>query len=345
MSIEKRKTDHLRLNLKEEVQFCQVSTGLERYRFQHQALPEINRSDIDLGAIFLGKALRYPFLISSMTGGAGETQHINRNLALAAQSCGIGMGVGSLRAALEDPEQAKTFQVRDAAPDILLLANLGAVQLNYGYTVEHCRRAVEISQADALILHLNPLQEVLQPEGDGNFGNLLSKIKAVCKALKVPVVVKEIGAGLSEQVVSKLADAGVAAVDVAGAGGTSWSRVEMYRAHSERERRVAAQFIDWGIPTAEAILQARRAAPRLPLVASGGIYNGLDAAKAIALGADLVALARPLLKAAAESAESVTELIEELAQTLSIAMFCIGAPNLIALKNTPHLRKIDKEST
>ena len=340
MTIEQRKAEHLRLNLEEEVQFREVTTGLEQYRFQHQALPEIDPDAIDLSTTFLGKPLRYPFLISSVTGGFREAQRLNLNLARAAQACGIGMGVGSQRAAIDDWSLAETFQVRPVAPDILLMANLGAVQLNYGYTVDHCRLAVEMLQADALILHLNPLQEALQPEGDRNFSGLLSKIEVVCRVLEVPVVVKEVGAGLSGKVVRQLANAGVAAVDVAGAGGTSWSRVEMYRAHTGRDRRVAAQFVDWGIPTAEAIQQARRAAPDLPLVASGGIYTGLEAAKAIALGADVAAMARPFLKSAAISAEAVEEAAEELAQTLRITMFCIGAPDLTALKNTPHLHKI-----
>lgn len=345
MSIEARKADHLRLNLKEEVQFREVTTGLERYRFRHQALPEIDLAAVDLSTTFLGKPLRYPFLISSMTGGTGEAWRINLNLARAAQACGIGMGVGSQRAAIENRSIAETFQIRPLAPDILLLANLGAVQLNYGYTIDHCRLAVDMLQADALILHLNPLQEALQPEGDRNFAGLLSKIEAVCRALDVPVVVKEIGSGLSGQAVRQLADAGVAAVDVAGAGGTSWSRVEMYRARTDRARRVASHFVDWGIPTAEAIRQARRVAPDMPLVASGGIYTGQDAAKAIALGADVVAMTRPFLQAADISTEAVQKATKELAQTLRIAMFCIGAPNLTALKNTPHLHKIDEENT
>jgi len=210
-TIEERKADHLRLNLEGEVRFRQVTTGLERYRFQHQALPEIDLAAVDPSTTFLGKRLRYPFLISSMTGGTGEALRINLNLARAAQACGIAMGVGSQRVAIEDWSLAETFQVRPAAPDILLLANLGAVQLNHGYTADHCRLAVEMIQADALILHLNPLQEALQPEGNGDFGGLLSKIEAVCKALPIPVVVKEIGAGLSGRVVRQLAGAGVAA--------------------------------------------------------------------------------------------------------------------------------------
>ncbi|MFZ5918066.1 MAG: type 2 isopentenyl-diphosphate Delta-isomerase [Chloroflexota bacterium] len=340
MTIEERKADHLRLNLESNVQFDEVTTGLENFRFVHQALPEIDLDTVDLSTTFLGKQLCYPFLISSMTGGAGDALRINLNLARAAQACGIAMGVGSQRAAVEDWSLAETFQVRPAAPDILLLANLGAVQLNYGYTVEQCRLAVDMLQADALILHLNPLQEALQPEGDSNFTGLLHKIESVCRVLEAPVVVKEIGAGLSGRVVRQLVDAGVAAVDVAGAGGTSWSRVEMHRARTERARRVAAQFIDWGLPTAEAIQQARQAAPEIPIVASGGIYTGLEAAKAIALGADMAAMARPFLQAAVVSAAAVEEVIQELAQTLRVAMFCIGAADLAALKGTPHLQKI-----
>ncbi|MFN3929561.1 MAG: type 2 isopentenyl-diphosphate Delta-isomerase, partial [Thermoflexus sp.] len=225
--ISQRKADHIRINLEEDVSFGQLTTGFERLRFVHRALPELDLQEVDLSTTFFGKTLKAPLLISSMTGGTEEAGRINRNLAEAAQARGIAMGLGSMRAALERPELLPTFQVRRYAPDILLFANLGAVQLNYGYTVDHCRRAVELVKADALILHLNPLQEALQPEGDTNFAGLLRKIEAVCKALPVPVVVKEVGWGISEEVARLLADAGVAAIDVAGAGGTSWSQVEM----------------------------------------------------------------------------------------------------------------------
>jgi isopentenyl-diphosphate delta-isomerase len=333
-----RKTEHLRISLEENVRFRNLTTGLERYRFVHQALPEMSRDDIDLSTTLLDKDLRAPLIISSMTGGTEEAETINKNLALAAQIHGLGMGVGSQRAALEEPNLSHTYQVRDVAPDILLLANLGAVQLNYGYGVEHCQRAVEMIEADGLILHLNPLQEALQPEGNTDFSGLLAKIEEVCRALSVPVIVKEVGWGISEEVARKLAESGVAAIDVAGAGGTSWSEVEMHRADSETLRRVAAAFADWGIPTAESIQMVRRAAPGVNLIASGGIRTGVEAAKAIALGADAVALATPFLKPATVSPEIVGEKIREILEELHTAMFCVGARNLQELKRAPLLK-------
>jgi isopentenyl-diphosphate delta-isomerase len=273
-----------------------------------------------------------------MTGGTEDAETINQNLALAAQIHGLGMGVGSQRAALEEPDLSHTYQVRDVAPDILLLANLGAVQLNYGYGVEHCQRAVEMIEADGLILHLNPLQEALQPEGNTDFSGLLAKIEAVCRRLSVPVIIKEVGWGISEEVARRLADCGVAAIDVAGAGGTSWSEVEMHRADSETLRRIAAAFADWGIPTAESIQMARRGAPGVTLIASGGIRTGVEAAKAIALGADAVALATPFLQPATVSPEAVGEKIGEILEELRTAMFCVGAGNLQELKSIPLLK-------
>ena len=330
-----RKTEHLRISLEENVRFRNLTTGLERYRFVHQALPEMSRDDIDLSTTLLDKDLRAPLIISSMTGGTEKAETINRNLAIAAQVHGLGMGVGSQRAALEEPGLSHTYQVRDLAPDILLLANLGAVQLNYGYGIEHCQRAVEMIEADGLILHLNPLQEALQPEGNTNFSGLLAKIEEVCRALSVPVIVKEVGWGISEEVAHKLAESGVAAIDVAGAGGTSWSEVEMHRADSQTLRRIAAAFADWGIPTAESIQMVRRAAPGVNLIASGGIRTGVEAAKAIALGADAVALATPFLQPATVSPEAIGEKIREILEELRTAMFCVGARNLQGLKSVP----------
>jgi len=330
-----RKTEHLRISLEEDVRFRNLTTGLERYRFVHKALPEINRDHIDISTTLLGKHLNAPLIISSMTGGTEEAEDINRNLALAAQTYGLGMGVGSQRAALEEPSLSYTYQVRDVAPDILLLANLGAVQLNYGYGIEHCQRAVEMIQADGLILHLNPLQEALQPEGNTDFSGLLPKIEEVCRRLSVPVIVKEVGWGISEEVARKLAEVGVAAIDVAGAGGTSWSEVEMHRAVRESSRRIAAAFADWGIPTAESIQMARRGAPGVTLIASGGIRTGVEAAKAIALGADAVAIATPFLKPATVSPEAVGGKIREILEELRTAMFCVGARDLRELKNVP----------
>lgn len=337
---ERRKADHIRINLEENVQFPRLTTGLERYWFVHQALPEIDLDRIDLSAPLLGKTLRAPLLISSMTGGTERAAQINRNLAEAAQAAGIAMGVGSQRAALEDESLAATYQVRRSAPDILLLANLGAVQLNYGYGVEHCRRAVAMIEADALILHLNPLQEAVQPEGDGRWAGLLGRIGQVCRALAedgIPVVAKEVGWGLSERAARGLAEAGVAALDVAGAGGTSWTEVEARRAPTDLHRRVAGAFADWGLPTAETLRMARAGAPGLPLIASGGMRDGIDAAKCLALGASACGLAGPMLKAAAVSTAAVSEAIEEITRVLRIAMFCAGAAGIAALQRTPLL--------
>ncbi len=333
-----RKSEHLRILLKEDVRFRNLTTGLERYHFVHQALPEINRDRVDLSTTLLGKHLSAPVIISSMTGGTEEAETINKNLAMAAQIHDLGMGVGSQRTALEEPGLSHTYQVRDVAPDILLLANLGAVQLNYGYGIEHCQRAVEMIEADGLILHLNPLQEALQPEGNTDFSGLLAKIEEVCRGLSVPVIVKEVGWGISEDIARRLADAGVAAIDVAGAGGTSWSEVEMHRAVSEISRRIAAAFADWGIPTAESIQLVRRAAPEVALIASGGIRTGVEVAKAIALGADAAALATPFLQPATVSPEAVGEKIREVLEELRTAMFCVGAGNLQELKRAPLLK-------
>jgi isopentenyl-diphosphate delta-isomerase len=328
-----RKADHIRINLEEDVR-SGLTTGLERYHFVHQALPELNLAEIDSRVTWFGKTLQAPLLISSMTGGTEAAAAINHTLAAAAQAAGIAMGLGSQRAAVENGALAPTFQVRDVAPDILLFANLGAVQFNYGYGVEQCRGAVEMSQADALVLHLNALQEAVQPEGDANFSGLLSKIEAVCRVLPVPVIAKEVGWGFSEEAARQLASAGVAAIDVAGAGGTSWSQVEMHRARTESQERVAAAFIDWGIPTAEAIQNVRRAAPGLPIIASGGLRDGIDVAKCVALGAGLGGLASPFLKAAAISVETTAETIAELARELRIAMFAAGAGTIAQLQAT-----------
>ena len=337
MSIDQRKADHIRINVTENVQFPNLTTGLERYRLVHQALPEVNLSEVCLEVALFGKRVHAPLLISSMTGGTDQAAYINRNLAEAAQAQRVAMGVGSQRAGIEHETVRQTFRVRDVAPDILLFANLGAVQFNYGYTVDQCRRAVEMIDADALILHLNPLQEAVQPEGDVNWRGLLDKIADVCARLGKPVIVKEVGWGISDQAARRLIEAGVSAIDVAGAGGTSWSQVEMHRAPTERLRRLAGAFADWGIPTAESLVaaaQVRAALGRedVHLFASGGIRTGQDIVKCAALGADLVGLASPFLKAAMESAEAVVEEMEILTAEARIAMFCSGAESIDALR-------------
>lgn len=326
--IDQRKADHIKINLEQDVRSA-LTSGLEDYRFIHQALPELDLEAVDTSLTLFGKKLAAPILISSMTGGTQEAGEINRRLAEAAQAVGAAMGVGSQRAALEHPEQASTFAVaRQAAPDILLFANLGAVQLNYGYGLDHCRRAVEMIAADALILHLNPLQEAVQAGGDTNFAGLAKKIEAVCKTLDVPVIVKEVGWGISEETAKRLADCGVAAIDVAGAGGTSWSQVEMHRAPDEFTRQLAATFIGWGIPTAESIQRVRCAAPGITVFASGGLKDGLDIAKCLALGATLGGMAGPFLKAAAVSAEKAVKMLTLTRRQIQVTMFAAGAARL-----------------
>lgn len=339
MSTENRKADHIRICLEEDVQGRDVTSGFENYRFIHEALPEIDLSSVDTSLDLWGRKLRLPLLISSMTGGAPSAEAINRNLAVAAQELGLAMGVGSQRAALQRPELESTYQVRQYAPSILLFANIGAVQLNYSYSIDECRHAIDMIEADALILHLNALQEAVQPEGDTNFAGLLDKIASVCRDIEVPVVVKEVGWGISAETAKRLWDVGVAAVDVAGAGGTSWSQVELYRIPTESGRLVAEAFADWGLPTAQALasIHDKGVPPGKRLFGSGGVRNGVDAAKAIALGADMVGIARPFLKAAAMSAEAAVELGGVLRDQLRITMFAVGEPDLAGLRGTSKL--------
>jgi isopentenyl-diphosphate Delta-isomerase len=336
---ESRKVDHIRINLDENVQFPRLTTGLEKYRFMHQAVPELNLSDIDTSVKLFNKTLDFPILISSMTGGTEMAQGINRNLAEAAQEHNIAMGLGSQRAAIEDDTLASTYTIRQVAPDIMLFANVGAVQFNYGYGVEQCQKAIDMVEADALILHFNVLQEAVQPEGDINFAGLLKKTEAVCNKLQVPVIAKEVGWGFSAKNVRDLANAGVSAVDVAGSGGTSWSEVEYHRAPTAFHARVARSFSDWGIPTADAIHYVTSTAPDLPVFASGGLRDGIDIAKSIALGATLAGLAGPFLQAANESVESVDQFVQELTAQLRIAMLCTSSSNIEELKEA-ELNKI-----
>ncbi|NPV09404.1 MAG: type 2 isopentenyl-diphosphate Delta-isomerase [Anaerolineae bacterium] len=330
--ISERKTDHIRICRQEPVQ-SRITTGLEAWRLVHQALPELDSDDLTTEVTVLGKTLRAPFFISAMTGGTTEAADINRNLALAAQKLGLAMVLGSQRPAIEDPALAHTYCVREWAPDVLLFANLGAVQLNQGYGLQECLQAVEMVGADGLALHLNPLQEMLQPEGDRSFRGLAAKIAYVVKNLGLPVLVKEVGWGLSERVARALWEAGVRLLDVAGAGGTSWSEVESLRANDESTRRVASAFADWGIPTADSIQQTRAAAPDAFVIASGGIRTGVEAAKAIALGADAVGFALPLLEPACRSAEEVIRYLQDVTEQLRLAMLCSGSQSLADLRH------------
>jgi isopentenyl-diphosphate delta-isomerase len=328
-----RKAEHIRLALDPRMQLG--GSVFDDYHFGHAALPEIDMAEIDLAVDFLGRRLTAPLLVSCMTGGTESAGLINRNLAAGAEQTGVAVGVGSQRKALEDPVQAASFHVRDAAPTVPLLANLGAVQLNYGMGLPECRRAVDMIGADALVLHLNPLQEAIQPEGQCNFAGLLPKIGEIVRGLGAPVVVKEIGCGISAATARGLAAQGVRIVDTAGVGGTSWARIEAERAG---DLEIGEIFAGWGLPTPLSIQEVRGVAGITTVIASGGVRNGLDAAKALALGADLVGMAWPFLAPATESADKVADKVRRIVQELKICMFCLGVKTVAELR-TVELRK------
>ena len=325
--IESRKAEHLTINLEKDVQ-SGLQNGLEVYQLIHHALPELDLADIRCETTIFERELAIPLLISSMTGGTEQAANLNKRLAAAAQTYGLAMGVGSQRVGLEHPELMHTFKVRDLAPDILLFANLGAIQLNNNYTIEHCKAAIDTLEADALILHLNPLQEALMKNGDTNFSGLLMKIEQVCRQLPVPVIVKEVGWGITEADAKSLVSAGVQAIDVAGAGGTSWSEVEKHRRSEKSAREIAGAFRHWGMPTAKALVDIREVLPDILLFASGGIKDGVEMAKCLALGANLVGMAGIFLKAASDSEQELHRVIEVITQQLRISMFAAGAGNL-----------------
>ena len=330
--IRDRKAEHIRLALDARMQLGE--SWWDEYRFGHSALPEIDMAEVDTSVEFLGRRLSAPLLISCMTGGTEMAGRINRNLAAAAEAVGLAVGVGSQRKALEDPEKADTFRVREAAPTAPLLANLGAVQLNYGMGVAECRQAVDMIGADALVLHLNPLQEALQPEGQCDFSGLLPKVGEVVREVGVPVVAKEVGSGLSESVARALAGVGVRILDTAGTGGTSWARIEAARSG---ELDLGELFAGWGIPTPLSIQEVRRV-EGVTVIASGGLRNGLDLAKALALGADLGGMAYPFLAAATESPDKVADRARRIVRELKICMFCLGVKTIAGLR-TVELRK------
>ena len=336
-SIDKRKAQHIELVLNEKVTGDNISTGLEAYRFLHNALPEIDFDEITLETEFLGKKLKTPFLVSSMTGGAAMAETINRNLAIAAEERGWAFALGSTRALIENEQYRESFQLRKYAPTIPIIANLGAVQFNYGFGIDQCKQIIEMTEADMLVLHLNSIQEIIQQEGDRNFKDLLRKIEQVCKQLDIPVGAKEVGFGIDGTIAKKLTDIGISFVDVAGAGGTSWSQVEKLRAKEKVKKIAAEAFSSWGIPTAECIVSVNEAIDK-PIIASGGIKNGLDAAKAIALGSDMVGFARSILKEATESPEDLIELFEIREMELQMTMFGIGASTIEELKKTDRIK-------
>jgi isopentenyl-diphosphate delta-isomerase len=333
LDLRDRKAEHIRLALEPRMQLGGRSWW-DDYSFGHEALPEIDMAEVDTSVEFLGRRLQAPLLISCMTGGTEAAGLINRNLAAGAERTGVAVGVGSQRKALEDPEKADTFRVREAAPSVPLLANLGAVQLNYGMGVRECREAIDMIGADALVLHLNPLQEALQPEGQCDFSGLLPKIGEVVRSLDVPVVAKEVGSGLSERAARALAAQGVRILDTAGTGGTSWARIEAQRSG---ELDLGELFAGWGLPTPLSIQEVRRV-DGVTVIASGGLRNGMDVAKALALGADLAGMAYPFLRPATESPERVADQVARIVRELKICMFCLGVKTVAELRSVK-LRK------
>ena len=327
------KQRHIDACLEQSVEYVRT-TGLERYSFVNEALPELSLSELDLSASIAGRALRVPLMIAPMTGSTARGQVINRRLAAVAERYGFAMGVGSQRVALESPERAEFFRVRDVAPNVPLFANLGAGQIARGYGANEARRAIAMIGADALFVHFNAMQEAVQG-GDRDFRGVAKRLAVICRDLAaegVPVYAREVCFGMSEATARRLVDCGVAGIDCSGAGGTSWAKVEAWCARNDRAKELGLAFGEWGIPTSESILNVRRAAPDLQLVASGGLRSGIDLAKAIALGADIGAMARPFLVAAHAGEEAVVRLVESVLEELRICMFATGSGTVRELR-------------
>lgn len=326
----KRKLDHIKVCLNEEVEARFKTTGFEEIDLIHQAYPEEDLAEVGLSSTLFGKKLDAPIIICPMTGGHGEGQKLNKTLAGAAQELNIGFSVGSQRAAIEVPELEETYRVRDVAPDVLLFGNLGAMQLNGDYGVDEAKRAIEMIEADGLGIHFNSLQEAIQPEGHAEFKDALKGISKISGELGKPVYIKETGAGITSSVASKFTDAGANAIDVSGAGGTSWAGVEAMREGSSTE--LGDVFWDWGIPTSVSTAEVAETVD-IPVISSGGIRSGLDAAKAIALGADFVGVGLPLFRAAAKDKESVLNWLEEFVRELKVAVFLCGCKDISELQD------------
>ncbi len=328
-----RKMDHLKIVSSKMVQAKEKTTLFEDVELVHQALPEVDEDEIDLSVKFFGKKLNYPLIISGMTGGHKAALKINKNLAIAAQETGIAMGVGSQRAMLENPDLTYTYQVKEFAPDLpFLVGNIGAPQLAH-FGIDGIKTAYNSIEADAMAIHLNNLQEAVQKEGDTSSRGYLNEIKKSISGVNFPIIIKETGGGISKETTKKLIDINATGIDVGGAGGTSWSAVELLRGN----RPELKDFWDWGIPTAASILEVRSVSAKIPLIATGGLRTGLDIAKAIALGADVAGLAYPFFKAAERGPNEVINLIENLAKILRTTMFLVGAKNTNELKQSKYV--------
>lgn len=324
--IEQRKCDHITLCLSKEVESSK--TGFDNIRLIHKSLPEINFNDVDISTTFLGKKLNAPIIIEAITGGCKEAEKINKNLAKAAERIGVAFGVGSERAFMSAPHLVDTYRVRDVAPNVFLIGNLGLIQFRNGFGDMEFNRAISEIDCNALAIHLNPLQELCQPEGDKNWKGCINELAEMCKA-GFPIIVKETGAGISAEVAKAVERAGAKAIDVSGLGGTNFALIESYRDG-------VPGFENWGIPTACSIIEVRGAV-KIPVIASGGIRSGIDMAKSIALGADMCGAALPFLKAAAISDIAVEEKLKEFIAQLKIAMVLTGCKNLAELKKSKYV--------
>jgi isopentenyl-diphosphate delta-isomerase len=330
---EKRKAEHIKILLEQKAQARKATTGFEDIQLVHRALPEVDRQKISLSASFLGKKLSAPLIVGAMTGGTEEATKINASIAEAVEKLHLGMGVGSQRAAIEDRQLEKTYSIaRKKAPTAFLIANIGGVQLVHGCGLKEVKKAVEMIDADAVALHLNAVQEAVQPEGQTNFKGVLAKISEIAGELDMPVIVKETGCGISAEDAKALEAAGVKAIDIGGVGGTSFAAVEYYRSTSPNN--MGEVFWDWGIPTAVSLIETTQTV-KIPVIASGGVRSGLDIAKSLALNANLASISQPVLEAAVKGAKKTQELLSCLIDELRNVMFLVGAENLEALAKVP----------
>ena len=321
---EKRKIDHIKLCVEKDVSFKEKTTLLECVELDYKTLPEISLNDVNLETKFLGKNFSFPVMVSAITGGAQVSKKINQDIAKACQEIGIGMGLGSMRAMIERIDLADTYNIRDVAPDIFLAGNIGAAQINE-YSIELVNKALESVGADALAIHLNAAQEAVQPEGNVDFSNVLNRISEYVEGISVPVYIKEVGHGISFEVAKALKDVGVKAIDVQGAGGTSWTMVDALR----HKNGFGKTFREWGIPTAVSVIETKNAlGGERQIIASGGIRNGIDAIKSMVLGADLVGIAMPVLKAQQKSYKALQDYLHNFTSEMAITSFLIGCKNV-----------------
>lgn len=334
----KRKSDHIRISLDRNVQARNATTGLEDVHFVHKALPEVNKDKINLSTTVFNHKFLAPLIVGAITGGAPEAAEINSTIAEAVERLGLGMGVGSQRAAIEDKKLEPTFAItRKKATNAFLIANLGGVQLVNGYGLKEVKKAVKMIGADAIAMHLNSLQEAVQPEGQTNFRGVLEGIGKIAQVLDQPVIAKETGAGIAAEEAAKLENAGVKGIDISGVGGTSWAAVEYYRTNRDEnglQRRLGDVFWDWGIPTASSIVEVAQYV-NIPVIASGGVRNGIDIAKSLALGASLTSLSQPVLRTATKGVKETVDALSLLIEELRNVMFLVGAESIQDLRRTP----------